>query len=993
MNIQLFLDNQELELTESVAFPLNKTFESLNNPTDIKIDYSKSINIPITLANNKIFANAYRLDKTIVGGGDDNLGMYLNPTKRIPFKMIYNGTLLMEGYAKFVSANYSTKNKYYTINLFGIIGEVFQELLSVVTNRSKLNGLDEKYLLDDSKYINGTITLNRNYVADDWWNDDNDVWVPNSEEIDNVNNIHDKYGFAPSHRGFYNNFNSNKIQTSNNEIIEITEDVRNAWNDEEDIYGADNIVGDGFPDYQMNQFRSNRLKPYIYFNHIMRMYVDKCKELTGYEMILDTNWFNVNNPYWAKLCYMLDFLDLDIVDTTKSEGVVIVEETNEIAQESTAGNSSLLTMDQMSVGSNKSLTNPFNTGMFNVGFGVEATHNVSTSKLRMNKIDIIPNTCVKFIINVYKIVNGSPVFVKDFKFWTNKMGDKTLLNNDWWNADTFLPMIEDTNRSGLFDRTAKKYYYVAIPNLEVEGDFSSGMQIDVSVLYNQDGGVVGNSPALYLWNWAYASNMLDVKDYIYGTNELAGDNNPAVWTAYIDNTQYLNNWREDTIVNISNLYQKEDPLFNVILQYTKMFGLIWDVNYGEKKIYVKTRHSMFKDIEIVDWNDKIDKSKDMIIKPLSFDTKSIKFNYDNVDGYRYSNYRDKYGLNIGEKKLNTGYEFNTSDKSLFKGIHPSSISSKSYVPYETIKRWNKIDVMVATQEQRILIDCESEDEQNSISINNWYLRGQNQENFDAIITDDTPLMVVKDEVCYIDRQYAIDNDLAEYGIPFPTFTTAARYEGQMTYGSFFNTPQVDYTYGRILQETIGSSIYDLFWKDYINEKYNVQNKTLTAYFKLSNNDFNQFRFNKLVTIDNQLFLVNKIFDYNINSNDSTKCELIQIQDTTALNSKTFNQYDFGVDEINFKGSSDENSPNYTNNDSYSISRPIYGKPIVNGYEISDSLRSYLDEATLDDMGNNYVYFVCSFVGLAGVMITGDIKFKYNDEVVMTIPVTLDYTNY
>ena len=48
MNIQLFLAGEEVELTQNISFPLNKTFSNLNNPTDIIAEYSKSVNIPIS---------------------------------------------------------------------------------------------------------------------------------------------------------------------------------------------------------------------------------------------------------------------------------------------------------------------------------------------------------------------------------------------------------------------------------------------------------------------------------------------------------------------------------------------------------------------------------------------------------------------------------------------------------------------------------------------------------------------------------------------------------------------------------------------------------------------------------------------------------------------------------------------------------------------------------------------------------------------------------
>jgi hypothetical protein len=55
MKLQLYLNGMEVELNESVSLPITKTYESLSNPTNIHIDYSKSINIPITPQNTKIF--------------------------------------------------------------------------------------------------------------------------------------------------------------------------------------------------------------------------------------------------------------------------------------------------------------------------------------------------------------------------------------------------------------------------------------------------------------------------------------------------------------------------------------------------------------------------------------------------------------------------------------------------------------------------------------------------------------------------------------------------------------------------------------------------------------------------------------------------------------------------------------------------------------------------------------------------------------------------
>lgn len=84
-------------------------------------------------------------------------------------------------------------------------------------------------------------------------------------------------------------------------------------------------------------------------------------------------------------------------------------------------------------------------------------------------------------------------------------------------------------------------------------------------------------------------------------------------------------------------------------------------------------------------------------------------------------------------------------------------------------------------------------------------------------------------------------------------------------------------------------IYTLFWKRFIDERYNKNNKVVTCYVKLDTNDFQNFEFNKFVNIDNQLYFVNRIFDFNLTSNEPTKVELITIQDPAAYRTNIYDE--------------------------------------------------------------------------------------------------------
>jgi hypothetical protein len=56
---------------------------------------------------------------------------------------------------------------------------------------------------------------------------------------------------------------------------------------------------------------------------------------------------------------------------------------------------------------------------------------------------------------------------------------------------------------------------------------------------------------------------------------------------------------------------------------------------------------------------------------------------------------------------------------------------------------------------------------------------------------------------------------------------------------------------------------------------------------LSPIEYNQFAWNKLVKVGNQLCMVNKIYDYDITAKTPTKVDLITIQDISAYNTTNY----------------------------------------------------------------------------------------------------------
>lgn len=903
------LADQEVELTNSVQFPLNKSFESLTTPTDISVDYSKTISIPATQHNNRVLGNAYRLDKVFNNeGNNENLGLYMNPLKRIPAKLLCNGELLLDGYAKYVSASETNGIISYNINIFGAVGSVFQSLRNVVLSADKLSDEQkaepdggEKYILDDGIDVNSVI--NRNLVKE--------CWEYTGDPLVGYNTIPDILGFAPANRGLYDDFESNsgvgfeRMTVGDGTAVSIEEAIKAVWIDNlkklgytdenaearVDAIDWSSIIGDGVSEHMLRQVRSYEQKPYIYFCRLMKMYQRKCRDLTGYEIELDPLWFNANNPYWSRICYMFDYLagrGVNDSNTTPFTGYYNSQYKSVVNSGNWEGYSNSVSYSDFDVKVTE--LGEISTVPFNILF---------INKQQANDSD--PLWSGKG--NIYdSVIELSPRGYITAKFtFTNAKGETKTF--DWWGAMNKDVAVHDTK----YNRNNFNYIYneTAIDKTNRILTGTTALQIPLMNLGKFDTVGLKLSIEVTVWHPMSSSNNYEIynKAFIYrhripikgstSYNKFEPTINNANYTVTFPNTEVYANWRYSTVCKLKNLYTKEEPLFDVILQYTKMFGLIWVPDYLNKKIKIMTRQQYFNNAELIDWTDKFDSTKTSTIEPVSFNAKYVNFNYDTVDGYRYTGYKNRYGVEYGGKKLKTKYEFDNKSTDLFRGIHPSCASTKSYIDLHKLIDWDTTSTIATMQTPINMIDCEDIDQKKSITLRNWYFRCDNLDLGDNeyIISDVSDNEKRDGKYYWLDNSYAVVNKFATEVYTMPVFSPVFNLESQFinvpakSYGLLFNCPNEDSTQDKSITAAQGNYIYDLYWRDYINERYNSNNKKLTAYFMLSYSDYKQFGFNKFIVFNNQLFIVNKIIDFNPNTNESTKVELIQVTNIDAYTSQ------------------------------------------------------------------------------------------------------------
>ena len=122
--IELYINNTLVDLdqgsNDSFSILLQKTRTDYTNPTIVKNSFTKTVSLPGTDSNNKLFNHIWKLDRTQWKGA-------FNPSYRAPFLLLENGNLVECGYVKLDSVKINTTNTY-DCTFYGELGNILYSL-------------------------------------------------------------------------------------------------------------------------------------------------------------------------------------------------------------------------------------------------------------------------------------------------------------------------------------------------------------------------------------------------------------------------------------------------------------------------------------------------------------------------------------------------------------------------------------------------------------------------------------------------------------------------------------------------------------------------------------------------------------------------------------------------------------------------------------------------------------------------------------------------
>lgn len=853
--VELIIEGSKLETNNNIDLVLNFNFSNLTNPETITTDYSKSFNIVGTQTNNEIFGQIWDLKRNIVfDNNSSNVGAFFNSSKKASCDIIVNGLLFKSGYIKLNNITIEKGVWNYNITFYSNVA-------------SFLHTLNDKKLVDLTFRNNLSHTINANNV---------------NSFFNNTHTLNSEMTYIMANNGIYDDFDCDKHLTK----------------DSSGNYVVENILGEiKFDECSKREYRSYKQRPALKVKHLLDTIVsDYNNESTDIKASLDINFFNNNNPYYGNSVMTLPLLGSESIEKTIT-------------------NEALVNQD----GKDCSIYNPrVDTIKYSTYFDItyKTTDYFNGSSIYFNNINGQTQLNVEFELSF-------DAFVRDdlIGYSMAQVGDKFVAANGTFEdpvfgiCDVSCYLVDNNNNiveelkpfTESDSRIPLNYGIVSKSN-------SSEVVIDCNMrnpYTNYKGGVwVERFPVHFYSQYVGHSNVLKVRVVLSNFNTFRfrnKSNNRDViiskYRAYIhpitkapQGATNLNNYypafgidgnyvfsgndiritsdnkiSSNVTIDKNTLINDEITQGDFLISYIKQFGLIFD-NEG-KDIVIKSKNEFFKNYEIIDWSNKIDYSKSIIQTPLTFDSKYLDFSNKPVETHYESYYLNKVGKNYGSQIINTGFEFNNNTKNLNdKTIFEQTVMSNEKTRMLVNGVYNYITDEKVLPAYFILDNNERNPSDNKYSL--LFDNGLKSLNNRVIITDDIPEMLDTNigggSPCWIDTTKISSGTYISNYPQYSTLTDNGNYSWDMGYPieNYANWTPNDYPQS--------ATIYNGFWKNYISEIYNVNNKIVKCWVHLDVTDIQNFSFKNFIVAFDTLWHVNKINNYSLTINGSTEVELIKV---------------------------------------------------------------------------------------------------------------------
>jgi len=275
----------------------------------------------------------------------------------------------------------------------------------------------------------------------------------------------------------------------------------------------------------------------------------------------------------------------------------------------------------------------------------------------------------------------------------------------------------------------------------------------------------------------------------------------------------------------------------------KLFNLyVFEDPQNDKLLKIEPFVDFYVDAEVIDWSNKLDRSKPISLTPMSeLNARFYNFAYKEDGDYYNDTYKKRHKEPYGTYQYDSEFEFakeTTKVELIFSPTPLVGVSGEDKVISAIMKRTGNV---VGTGEDITDSNIRILQAKKIDGVSSWDIK------------DGTTVLGSYTSYPYaghFDDPDAPANDL-NFGVPKELF-----YE--------------------LSTGALNVNQFNVYWSSYMSEITDKDSRLFEATFKLDYKDIYNLDFSKLIYIDGQLYRINKISDYNTNIEDTCKISLLKI---------------------------------------------------------------------------------------------------------------------
>ena len=932
-NVRLYIEEYEVDLGSSPDILFNYTETDLTNPTLIKNGYSKTVVLPGTQNNCNCFGEIWDLEREQVNGGTYLIGEYFNPAKKVSYDLYVDNEIVESGYVKMNTISRKKGVVSFNVTLYSSLGDFFY-MLSYNDDGEKLKLSDLRYLPSSVTYQGNTytftgdsetefdITISRTNLSTAW----NNINITPYNAYYSSRRKYSYLNFAPCYNAVpTENFSADKV------LINFS---GSTLTKSRDGYGpqqgfALGSLPENIDEWGARDLRSYLQRPVLRVKGLIEAICSYANE-RGYNVELSPTFFSSANTYYQDTWLTMPMLtEMNLVGSDVDAAVQHVTYTCNGMSTTNGwynGRAPFIPSETMRVGSERI--------DMNITFHASGYTNIQSNMLTSTFVNGERNFCayaVQMAAWATSILD-TPLAVSDVAWLTTKLsnGDYLKQNETVYtpvqNKDIF-PVFGEFERDtdGTFKWSSG--FTLTIDRIPSNAQVIGLIITSVANITYGTSTIDGSTYKTYGYRRGrcYTSSAITsiVETTAYTANAATLVTRPIETAADTTGDITLKNSTagySGAKVGKQTLLNTEHTPADYLISYCKQFGLYFLKSPYNKTVKILTRKEFYNDFNIVDIDDLIDRS-DMSITPLTFDKKYYDMELESVGGVYADNYKKMYSRTYGSQRINTGYEYDTEPKNLLSGntfkscvqcvqkskyyLAPigSNLKTPSYIyqgfSYSLYNGDNTTTVEITNKPSNFYSlggekYYDGFDKPQFRTADGSSVKGENVLLFYTglktmkdgsgntityALTDDIQMMGVLNDgnSCWIytENTSSSAGTICSFRSTIPHYSRYKESNSAITYSLDFGEPKQLYINN--LGTESGSTLYARYWRDYINDIYDINNRVVKVKVQLEKRP-SQELMRKWYWFDNCYWRLNKITNFNACSYNTTECEFIKVAD-------------------------------------------------------------------------------------------------------------------